>query len=235
MPTPPTVTGAASARYLSAAHALLTRLEGQLGQIEAAADWLAESLSAGGSLFLAGTGHSRLVAEEAYHRAGGLVAVRPVYDPSSSLAHGADRATLIERLHDYGTAIIATSGLSATDLLVVISQSGRNAVPIDMALAGRRLGCQVVAITSLQHSTAAASRHRSGKRLFEVADLTIDNCVAHGDASVAVRGLPVPVGPLSTLAGVTIVNALSARAAELLAARGSPPALLSSDNAAQVR
>lgn len=231
MPTTPP----ASLRYLTACHAVLSRLESQLPQIETAAGWLAQVVAAGGRLFLAGTGHSRLVAEEAYHRAGGLVAVQPVYDPSSSLAHGADRATLIERLHDYGTAIIDTSGLGAADLLVVISHSGRNAVPIDMALAGKKIGCRVIAITSLAHSRAVASRHRGGQRLFEVADLTIDNCVGHGDASISVAGFPAQVGPLSTVAGVAIINALTARAVELSAAGGVEPAVRLSDNAADAR
>lgn len=222
----------ASERYLVEVGRLLERLGSQMPQVEQAAGWVASTIEGGGRIYLGGTGHSRLVAEEAFHRAGGLVDVVPVFDPSSSLAHGARRATLIERLEGYGRILIETCGLGATDLLIVVSNSGRNSVPIDMALAGRALGARTIAITSLEHSSAVTSRHPSGRKLHEVVALTLDTRVPHGDAAVEVAGLTELVGPLSSIAGMVLVNALTARAVELLIAAGHAPKVLVSDNAA---
>lgn len=222
----------ASVRYLDAVEHLLGRLRGQLDAIETAAGWISRTIAADGLVFVAGTGHSHMIAEEVFYRAGGLTSVYPILEPSLLLDRGALKSSQLERLHGYGRIVIDDSGLSEVDVLLVVSNSGRNAVPVDMALRAREIGSKVIAITSLEHSGSVDSRHQSGKRLFEVADLVIDNCVPYGDASVVLDELPAAVGPLSTVAGAAIINALMARAIQRSATNGYKPDVFSSANLA---
>ena len=231
-PTDPTEPRAASARYLSAAREVLDALEQQLEGIDTAAGWIAAAIERGGLVFVTGTGHSHMIAEEAFYRAGGLMAVNPILEPSLLLDRGAIKSTRVERLHEFGRVVIDESGLSALDVLVVVSNSGRNAVPVDMAIRGTEIGSRVVAIGSRRHAEQVTSRHQSGKRLIDVADLFLDNGAPYGDAIVTIEGLESPVGPVSTISGVAIINAVMVRVAERLVAAGVRPDVFSSANLA---
>jgi uncharacterized phosphosugar-binding protein len=222
----------ASSRYLRTARDVVDRLAGQVNGIETAASWIAGAIGGGGLMVITGTGHSHMVAEEAFYRAGGLVAVCPVLEPSLLLDRGAIKSTQVERLHGLGTIVIDDAGVTPGDVLVVVSNSGRNPVPVEMAVRGREIGCRVVAITSRAHADAVASRHVSGRKLVDVADLVLDNGVPYGDASLSIEGLEGRVGPLSTIAGVALINAVTVRVAELLVAAGTPPQVFSSANLA---
>lgn len=225
----------ASLRYLGAVRELLDRIEGQADAIETAATWVADAIGAGGLLFVTGTGHSHMIAEEVFYRAGGLVAVCPILEPSLMLDRGAMKSSHIERLHELGGLMVDDAGLTSADLLVVVSNSGRNAVPIDLALRAKAIGSKVVAIVSRRHAAEVTSRHASGAKLVDVADLVLDNCVDYGDAAIAIEGLGAPVGPISTIAGVTLINAVVVRAVERLVAAGSAPDVFSSANLATER
>lgn len=224
---------ALSQSYLVEAEAVIRRIaDTQAGAIERAADAVAHSLKSGGLLYLFGTGHSASVAVEPYHRAGSLVPIRPIVEPAMTLHSQPAKATALERLDGYARIIIDDSGMKRGDTLIVISNSGINAVPVEMALGCRKLGIIVIAITSVRHSATQSSRHASGKRLFEAADIVIDNCGGPGDAAVETSACPVKIGPTSTLAGIAIVNAISAGVVGRLHEMGIEPPVMVSSNMA---
>jgi len=121
--------------------------------------------------------------------------------------------------------------VSKGDVVIIISNSGRNAYPVDLALQARALGARVIALTSRQHTQGVTSRHSSGKRLFELADIILDNGGVPGDAGLAIPGHPAPMGPTSTLIGVWLLNTLMAEAVAVLAAEGVQTDVWQSANA----
>ena len=219
--------------YLAEAQTTIGRIAAtQATAIQKAADVIACSLTSGGLLYLFGTGHSASVAVEPYHRAGGLVPIRPIVEPTMTLHSSPAKATALERLEGYAKIIIDNSGMQRDDTLIIISNSGINAVPVEMALGSRALGVTVIAITSMKHSAAQSSRHASGRRLFEAADIVIDNCSIPGDAAIETLACPVRIGPTSTLAGIAIVNAISAEVVGKLYEMGVEPPVMVSSNIA---
>jgi uncharacterized phosphosugar-binding protein len=136
----------------------------------------------------------------------------------------------IERVEGLGQVILRNFEFGPRDLMMIFSTSGTGAVSVDVALEAKRLGMPVIAVTSLAHSRASKPGHSSGKRLFEVADLTLDNGAVVGDAMVTVPGLATPVGPGSTIGNTALVNGLKCEVARLLTESGRPPLVLSSAN-----
>lgn len=227
--------GTAGERYFAAAKAVLAEIwETQSAAIEGAASAIAETLQRGGLIFISGSGHSHMLAEELFYRAGGLAAVVPLLESSLMLHEGATKSSAIERLEGYAAAVLENAGLSENDLLIVASNSGRNAYPVELAIEARKRSCTTIAITSLATASRVTSRHSSGETLSSVADLVLDNCVSYGDAAVGLEGLKVHVGPLSTIAGVAIVNAAVARAIELCLENGHVPQVFESANLQEV-
>lgn len=222
----------------TAATAYLDALRDHLGaaitreaaHVEAAADAIATSIAAGGVLHLFGTGHSQLVALELAERAAGLAAVRAIADPALSPVAGR-RGADTERLPGYGRIVLDTEDLRTGEVLVVVSNSGINAVPVDVAHGAAERGLHVVAVTSLAHGAASPARHPSGKRLHEVAHTTIDTGSPAGDAAIALAD-GTPTGPLSTVLAAALLHAVASRAAELLLDRGERPPVLVSQNLA---
>ena len=218
-------------QYLDALVALVTRIrDEQSSQIRQAAVLVSDTLAADGLVHTFGTGHSHLLAEEAFFRAGGLAAVNPIRNHRLMMLDGAIASTRAEREHGLAQSILERHEVSPGDVAIIVSNSGRNAVPIEMALAMRAREARVVAITSLAQSRAATSRHASGKRLFELADVVLDNGVPEGDALISVPGIDSPMGPGSTVSGAALVNAVLVEAAALAAARGVRVAVLRSAN-----
>jgi uncharacterized phosphosugar-binding protein len=218
-------------QYLDALVALVTRIRNeQSPQIRQAAQLVTDTLAADGLVHTFGTGHSHLLAEEAFFRAGGLVAVDPIRDYRLMMLEGAIASTRAEREHGLARVILARHEVSSGDVAIIVSNSGRNAVPIEMALEMHARHARVVAITSLAQSRAATSRHVSGKRLFELADVVLDNSVPEGDALISVPGIDWPLGPGSTVSGAALVNAVLIEAAALAVARGLRVAVLRSAN-----
>lgn len=217
--------------YFSAVVSTLDHLQTtQRDALERAASWLAETLQADGLFYVTGSGHSHMIAEEVFYRAGGLAAVQPLLDPALMLHEGAVKSSAVERLEGFARTVMGRAGVGPDDLLLVASNSGRNAFPVEIALEAKGRGCRTVAVTSLAHSRRVDSRHSSGRRLFEVADLTLDTGVPYGDASVAIDGLAGRIGPLSSLAGVALVNAVVVRAVELCVGAGHSPDVFVSAN-----
>ncbi len=202
----------------------------EMGQIQAAAEIVAQALENGGIIHTFGTGHSSLLAQELFYRAGGLVAVNPILDSKLGFECGAFESTAFERSTEGAAELAAKAGFHSGDVGIVISNSGRNALPVEMALRMKSAGLQVIALTNLQQSQASNSRHPSGKRLFEIADAVLDNCCPSGDAAVEIAGMPHRLGPLSTILGAAILHAVVLEAAAQLAAKGKPPATFVSSN-----
>ncbi|MFC4597544.1 sugar isomerase domain-containing protein [Cohnella hongkongensis] len=207
-----------------------TIVDTQLEAISPAARAIADSIERGGVLHVFGSGHSHMVAEDVFYRAGGLACVDAMLEfPLMELNVG--RSTEMERLHGYAEVLVSGYRLEAGEVAVVVSNSGINAVPIEVAQACKSRGLTVVAIVSKRHSESVASRHRDGLKLTDVADVVIDNCGVPGDAALATGGdFPVGYGPTSTLTGILIMQMIVAEVVSLLEARGFKPPMFSSAN-----
>lgn len=174
-------------------------------------------------IFLFGTGHSHMLCEELFYRAGGLLNIQPVLIDTLMLHIDAAGSTAAEREEGLADKIFDDYKMKQGDVIVIISNSGRNGVVIDMALLCKEKGLTVIALTNLRHTNAGASRHQSGKRLCEIADIVLDNCGCVGDACIEVNGVEGKICATSTVAGAMILNASVARAVELCAAKGFYP------------
>jgi len=198
--------------------------------LDQAADLIADSLQHDGILHTFGTGHSHLIAEEVFDRAGGLVPVNPILDPGTMLHVGALSGTAFERMSGYADIILLRYRLEPQDVILIASNSGRNAVPVEMAMAAKAKGLKVIALTALAASQSQPSRHTSGKRLFELADVVLDNCSPLGDTVMSVEGVPGKVSSTSTVIGAALVQALVHNVVAKLKARGIEPPILVSAN-----
>jgi uncharacterized phosphosugar-binding protein len=220
--------------YFEAAQALLERLETQGEAVERASEVCADAIGGGGLVHVFGTGHSRIPVEEMFPRYGSYPGFNPIVELSMTFhtqvvgANGQRQAMFIERTEGLAAQILANFTLRPTDAMIVFSHGGLTAVPIEMARGAREAGLPVIAVTSVAHSLASAPEHPSGTRLLDHADVVLDLCTPPGDALVRLVGVATPVGPGSSVAAVALANAVKVRAAELLAARGALPAVLSS-------
>lgn len=202
--------------------------ESQGEAIRCAADAICDSLERGHRLWAFGSGHSHMMVEEIWGRAGGLANVSPILEPSLMLHEGLLKSSLLERHSGLAATILDIHGVVAGDALLIASNSGRNAVPVEMAIHAREIGVTVIALTSLTHSTAVSSRVASGKRLFEVADHIIDNRGVRGDAVVETE--PYAVGATSTMVGAMLVQGLVVEIVGRMTERGKPLETLQSLN-----
>jgi uncharacterized phosphosugar-binding protein len=192
----------------------------------------ADAVRAGSDVWAFGTGHSHLIAEELYARAGGWAGIRAVLEPSLMLHEGVRKSSLMERLPGLAEVLLAVHPVAAGDVVVVVSNSGLNAVPVEFAAGARARGATVVAITSLAHSASEEPRAPSGRRLCDEADIVIDNCGVPGDAIVEIPGSSAAVGSTSTVIGALVVEAIVSEAAALFAEAGEEPPILRSNNVA---
>ena len=202
----------------------------QKGQLEKAAKILANAVLNGNNIFAFGCSHAGLLALELYYRSSGMALINPVRAPGLNL--DVDPATMtsqIERLPEYGRLIIDNQPIKAGDVIIIHSVSGRNTVTVDAAIRSREIGAYVIALTSME-AAVLKSRHPSGKSLYQVADLVIDNCGVLGDGLLTIPGVPEKVGPASTAVGAAILNAVVAQAVALVAEAGEIPPVFVSGN-----
>ncbi len=202
----------------------------QMENIEKAARAVADTLENGGRVHAFGTGHSHMLAEEIFYRAGGLVNVNPILESGLMLHESASKSTALERLEGYGEIIFDFNNINEKDILFLFSNSGRNGVAIDLALIAKERGVKTVVITNMLHTMQGKSRHSSGKKLYEAGEIVIDNCGCIGDASMTIEEIGRNVAPTSTAAGAAILNAIEARAVELMVEDGYMPEVFSSSN-----
>lgn len=219
------------AKYLDYVKEHLVELsKAQAEPLERAAKLAAQSYCDGKQFFTFGTGHSHLIAEEIYVRVGGLAFVKGILPGELMMHEKLNKSTLLERLEGYAEILLTIYGVGSGDTVLIISNSGRNSVPVEMALGAKARGASVIAITSLTHSQRVSSRNKSGKRLFEVADVVIDNGSAYGDAEFIVPGCSTPTGPISDIMGTAMAQALVVGIVEQLAARGIDAPIFRSSN-----
>lgn len=223
----------AGRRYLSRLTDLLAGVaQDEWTALGRAADAIADAVEAGRTVHAFGTGHSHMLAEELFYRAGGLAAVNPVLIDNLMLHVDAELSTRLERLDGLAEAIVPSLSLTAGDVLVVASNSGGNAVTGQLATLARERGVTVIAVTSLRHATASEARSGGRLRLHNVADIVIDNHGDVGDASVPIPGFDRKVAPTSTVVGAAIVNTIVADTIEILVGRGVVPDVFASSNTA---
>lgn len=216
-------------RYFDRLMELLQDLRQEGPTIEAAAAMLADVIAAGGIVHVFGSGHSHMMAEEVFHRAGGLFAFNAMLDVNLT-SFGTLKAGMVERTEGYAPVILDSFDVRPGEVVIVVSNSGINPVPIELAIEARKRGAKVIAVTSAGNYRDAASRHSSGRKLADVADVTIDSRVPVGDAILELDGLDAPVAASSTALGAALMNALVAQTAEALLAAGHQPPVIVSMN-----
>ncbi|WP_149548689.1 SIS domain-containing protein [Streptomyces marokkonensis] len=220
-------------RFLDAAIDLLRRIrDEEADAVAAAGALLADTVADGGRLFAYGAGHSSLAAQDLVYRAGGLALMNLLTVPG---AVGVDvrPATLgsaLERVDGLASVVLECSPLRAGDTLLIISLSGRNALPVEMAMKARELGVKVIGVTSVAYAAQTSSRHSSGTFLKDHCDLVLDSGIAVGDAELTHDDVPAPFAPASTVVTTALLQAVVATAAAALADRGIEPPLLRSGN-----
>lgn len=225
----------AASAYLDAAREILERVrETQMENIAAAAEVCANTILGEGLVHLFGTGHSRIFVEEMFPRHGSFPGFHPIVELSLTYHHpvvganGQRQAMFLEHVEGFAPVIMRNFVFDEPDSFIIFSNSGVNEVVVGMALEVKRRSLPLVAVVSLDHCRQSRPRHSSGRRLPDVADVTIDNCTPAGDALVTVPGLVDPVGPGSTIGAAAVTNALKSLIAEKLTAAGQPPSVLTS-------
>jgi len=226
--------------YLEQVKALFIRIEStQLPAIREAAQRMADSIEVGRAVHLFGSGHSIIPVLDIFPRYGSFVGFHPIMDPRlmwfNIVGPGGARELLwLERTEGYVANVLQSYHLDPRDTMLVFSHGGLNAAPVEIALAAKEQGLTVVAVTSLANHRISTAIHSSGKRLADIADVVIDNCVDPEDAAVRIDGQQEKVAAVSTVAAVVISMALVAEVAQELTARGVSLSTFVSPNVAEV-
>ena len=204
-------------------------LNTQRNSMEHAARAIADCLHSGHMLYTMGSGHGHLLALELFYRAGGMACVCPILDEKLMLHVDAAESTQWERREEMVSVLLQKYPVTAGDVVIVTSNSGRNAVPVLMAKAARERGAVVIALTSMKHSSAVTARNSAGLRLFETADIVLDNGGILGDASVETAG-SMMVGPTSTAVGAAMLQAIVCRVKQIADSEGWEAEFFKSSN-----
>jgi uncharacterized phosphosugar-binding protein len=231
----PATTGAVE-QFGAAIRDMLTCAVDQQGEaIQAAGTLVVRTLECGGLVHTFGTGHSHLLAEEIFSRAGGLLPVNVIQTAPLMLHEEAVASGDWERLPGVARVLLEHAAVDpARDTLIVVSNSGRNAVPVEAAEWARARNVPVIAVTSLAHSRSQSPLAPSGKKLYEVADVVLDNAGQPGDSLVELRpGLRVAAS--STIVGAFLLQSVVLSAVEQCLAAGIQPPVLTSGNVAGAR
>ncbi|HZG06993.1 MAG TPA: SIS domain-containing protein [Streptomyces sp.] len=220
-------------RFIDAAIGLLRRVrEEEADSIAAAGKLIADAFASGGRVFAFGAGHSSLPAQDVVYRAGGLAVMNllPVPGTVGVDVVPATLGSALERVEGLASAALEAGPVRAGDVLVVISLSGRNALPVEMASRARELGLKVIGVTSVAYADATTPQNPSGTFLKDHCDVVVDSKIAVGDAELTAEGIGAPFAPASTVVTSAVMQAVVATAAGELAARGITPPLLRSGN-----
>jgi uncharacterized phosphosugar-binding protein len=218
--------------YLGKGQEILETVRKQEQKLVLAADWFAKTILAGRMVHVFGSGHSRIMVEELWPRYGSFPGFNPIVELSLTYhnnvvgANGQRQAMFLENVEGLADRILRNFDLSDQDCALVVSSSGTNIVPIEMAENFQKKGIKVVALITAEHSAASSSKRADGKKLGDFADLILDTGAPVGDSMVYIDGLDTPVAPGSTLGGVLVVNCIKAELARLLTAAGQPPKVL---------
>lgn len=218
--------------YITHLQALLDTVKNkEKNAIENAAELMVEAINSKHNIFVFGASHAGIISDELFYRAGGLALINPVDAKELELSNRPVTMTSkMERLEGYGTLLADKTPFQDGDVCITHSVSGRNTVMIDFVLAAKEKGVKVIAITNLTYSKSVESRHSSKKRLFELADVVIDNHGDIGDATIQFEGLDQKVAPSSTVIGATIANSLVVRTVERCLEENIDPPIFCSAN-----
>lgn len=198
--------------------------------INTAAHYCADSVEKGRVIHVFGTGHSQMFAMEVFYRAGGLVPVNALLSPHYALQPRAKLSTLQERVEGFSDKYFELENPSKDDTLIIVSVSGRNPASVDMALAAKKMGLKVIAVTSKKFTEGISSRHSSGKLLKDVADVVLDVACDKGDAALSIEGVSAKFCGTSTILGMLNMESIIARTVEILVERGITPPIYVSSN-----
>lgn len=218
--------------YLASCRSIIDRVSAQQSSIAQAARWFADSILAGRMVHVFGSGHSRIMVEELWPRYGSFPGFNPIVELSLTYhnnvvgPNGQRQAMFLENVSGLASRILRNFELSSVDTALVISSSGCNVVPIEMAEIFQQQKIKTVALVSRLHLESSESRRADGKKLIDFADIVLDTGAPAGDAMVKVPGLDTPVSPGSTVGGILLINAIKAEVAQLLTAAGKPPKVL---------
>ncbi|MCR5262856.1 MAG: SIS domain-containing protein [Clostridiales bacterium] len=220
----------AGERYISIVKEIIDFIETtQAGEIEKAAVMTHEALKNGGFVFTFGTGHSHILAEEIFYRAGGLARIYPILEDALMLHKAAARSSALERVSGLASALLDdVDAIRNGGILFLFSNSGCNTVAVEMAEEAKKRGLKTVCVTNVTHSKKMISRHPKGLKLMDVCDVVIDNKGCYGDAAVEIND--TMTGPTSTVAGAMIMEAIVCRAVELSYENGEKPEVFASAN-----
>lgn len=224
-------------KFLSAIRAILDQIElTQAENIGLASTWIAEAIMADRFAVLFGSGHSFMPTMDTYPRIGSYPGWLPIHELATSYVArtsgdvGLRQALFLEKVEGYGKLVLSNYTVEPRDVMICVSNSGVNTMAVEIALEAKKLGLKTIGVTSIAHSKASTSYHRSGKRLFEVVDLVLDTCVPQGDAQVEVPGFPYKVASASTIAGCIIMQSLVSETAARLSAHNYIPPVFPSHN-----
>jgi uncharacterized phosphosugar-binding protein len=220
-------------QYIDAAISLLQRVrDEEAAGIGRAAEALASTVRSGGRIFAFGAGHSSLAAQDVVYRAGGLVLMNLLAVPGVTGVDvvPAHLGSALERVSGLATATLDASPARSGDLLFVISLSGRQVMPVELAMHARERGLTVIGLTSLAYPAAVSSRHPSGTYLKDQCDIVLDNKIAVGDGELTAPGADTTFGPASSITTIALMQAVVATAVGRLAAEGLTPPLFRSGN-----
>lgn len=223
---------APAAQYLDHCQAIHARVAEQVEIIGQVADLFAESILAGGMVHLFGSGHSRIMVEEMWPRYGSFPGFNPIVELSLTFhnlvvgANGQRQAMFLENVPGLAKQILRNFALKPTDSALVISSSGCNIAPIEMAEEFQRRGVRVVALVSKRHADSSQSKREDGKKLTDFAEVVLDTGAPLGDAMVEIENLETKVSPGSTVGGCLVINGLKAEVAHRLTQAGQPPKVL---------
>ena len=218
--------------YISVVNETIARAwNSQQEKIAAAAEQIAEAIKRKNNVFIFGCSHAGILSEEVFYRTGGLAVINPIFFPGFMLnTKPVTMTSRLERIPGIGRMLLLENHLRKGDVLLIHSVSGRNTVPVEMAIEAAKTGVYVIALTNMEYSSGAASRHPSGKKLYEVSDLVLDNCGVPGDAAIRLEGLEEAVGPTSTAVGAALMNGLIIEVVEkLINDKIVPPVFLSAN------
>jgi uncharacterized phosphosugar-binding protein len=218
--------------YINKCRGIADTIAAQEKEMAKAAGWFAESILAGRVVHVFGSGHSRIMVEEMWPRYGSFPGFNPIVELSLTYhnnvvgANGQRQAMYLENVPGLAERILRNFGLDKKDTAIVVSSSGCNIVPIEMAEVFQQRGIKVVAIVTKDHLENSQSKRKDGKKLSDFADLVLDTGAPVGDSMIKVSGLDTPVSPGSTVGGVILINCIKAHVAKLLTDAGKPPKVL---------
>jgi uncharacterized phosphosugar-binding protein len=219
------------AEFLPSVTALLERVENtQIHTISESANVIKNGIENGGVLHAFSSGHSHMMVEELFYRAGGLVPVNPIFDPNTMLHHGALRSTNFERVSGYAEVLLSSVETRPGEPILIVSHSGINPVPVEMAIEAKKRKMKVIAITSNTISSQLDSRVPSGERLMDVADQVIDNCIEVSEMAIEYDEFGRRVGAFSTIVSAYIIQRLVIEVARKYIEENKKPPVFNSAN-----